>query len=468
MTPPQEFRDRLPDLLEERAAQRAPDELLHRFEQRMEDAPQRPGWATSERWFPMTTRVHLDQVRRIAVMVGALLLLALTLAASFAIGSRLLTNPATIIVSADGSGDVTTIGEGVEMAGDGDTILIRPGTYVEAVTVTKDLEIRGEGAVDSIIIRAVDDGPSIKTGTLEGRPALDQRYAVLIVEADATLSGVTFSGEPSAVVALGGAPTIAGNHFEGVGLEQSYEGDGGSNAIVVGRGSRAMIYDNRVVDSGAIATFDLSNPLIVGNELSGGAHIVGGFGDGAEIRDNRLEWANWGIESRGDTAPLIEGNIIAHVGLPIRAELGAAIIRGNHVEHDGSNETGIEYVDGSGAIEGNTISHYTRGVAVSSFHGTISGNSIDAGFEGVILTDSGGAVSDNQIKAVFAGITIVDSSPVVTDNAIEASLNGVSVVGEESAPTFSGNELCGTNAAVTVSDGATEPDLAGLEACTEN
>ena len=135
MTPPNDFRERLPELLDERAPQRAPERLLDRFLERMEDAPQRPGWATSERWFPMTERVHVNQTRRMAVLVGALLLLALALSVTFAVGSRLLASADTIVVAADGSGHVTTLGEAVAMADDGDLILVRPGTYTEAVTV---------------------------------------------------------------------------------------------------------------------------------------------------------------------------------------------------------------------------------------------------------------------------------------------------------------------------------------------
>lgn len=467
MTQPPDFREQLPELLEEHAPKRAPGHLFDRFAERMDDAPQRPGWATRERWFPFESSVHLGQARQVAILVGALLLLALALAAALVAGSRLLANPMMIIVAADGSGDVATLVEGVARARDGDTILVRAGTYTEIVTVTQDIEIRGEaGAIETIVIRATDDGPSIETGRLTGRPVADQRYAILIDEADPTLSGLTFSGEHSAVVAIGGAPTIAGNHFEGVGLEQPDDVEGGRNAIVVARGSRAIIRDNRIVDSGPIASFDLSEPLIEGNELSG-AHIVGGFGNGAEISDNRLALANWGIESRGDTAPLIVGNTLTEVGYPILAE-GAAIIRGNHIEHDSSSDTGIQFHDGSGTITDNTVNGYARGVAVTGFEGEITGNTIDSGFEGLNLTDSAGTVSGNRITAVFTGINLSESSPDVVDNRIEGSVNGVSIAGAGSAPTFSGNELCGTTQSVATSEGAKAPALSGLEDCAES
>lgn len=466
MTLPQDFRERLPDLLDERAPQRAPEGLFDRFAERMESAPQRPGWATRERWFPMPTEVASGELRRTLTVMGAMLLLVLAMAASFAVGSRLLVSNSTIIVAADGSGHVRTLAEGVAMARGGDTLQVRPGTYTEVVTITQRLEILGDGDIESIIIRATDDGPSIESGALVGRPPAQQRYALLIVKADPTIRGLTFSGEPSAVVALGGAPTIVGNRFEGVGRAQMDE-EPGTSAITVGGGSRATVSRNRMIDSGSIATFDLSEPRIEGNVLSGGAHILGGFGDAAEIRDNRVSWAERGIEARGDAAPLIEGNIITDVEHPIRVQQGSAIIRDNHVEHDGSPDAGIGYDDGSGEIAGNTINGYARGVAGSGFSGRIIENTIDSGFEGVKLTDSTGTVSDNRIKAVYSGITLSQSSPDVVDNSIDSTITGVSIEGEASAPRFSGNSLCGTTQQFTVSDGAAEPDPNGLGACVE-
>ena len=54
------------------------------------------------------------------------------------------------MVAQDGSGTVTTIAEGVAMAQDGDTVLVKPGTYHESVAITEDITLRGDG----------DPGPS--------------------------------------------------------------------------------------------------------------------------------------------------------------------------------------------------------------------------------------------------------------------------------------------------------------------
>ena len=213
MTRPQDFREQLPELLDEYAPKRAPGDLFARFAESMEDAPQRPGWATRERWFPVDSSVRLGQARRVAIMVGALLLLALALAAAFVAGSRLVAEAETIIVAADGSGDVTSLGEGVAMARDGDRILVRPGTYVEVVTITQDLRIEGDGAIESIVVRATDDGPAKAAGALASRPVAAPRYAILVHETDTTHSRLTFTGRHKAVVGGGGAPTLSGNPY---------------------------------------------------------------------------------------------------------------------------------------------------------------------------------------------------------------------------------------------------------------
>ncbi len=467
MTHPQDFRQQLPELLDEHAPKRAPGDLFDRFAERMDDEPQRPGWATRERWFPMDSSIPLGQAQRVALLLGTLLLLVLAISTAFVAGSRLLANPMTIIVAADGSGDVTTLAAGIAMAQDGDRILVRPGTYVEVVTITQDIVVLGEGPRESIVIRATDDGPSTRSASLAGLPAGDQRYAVLIMNAGPTIDGLTFRGEHSAVVAIGGDPTIIDNHFIGVGPEAPHEAEAGKNSVMLRAGSSATIRENRVVDSGPIAAFDRSQPLIEGNELIG-AHIVGGFGDGARIRDNRIERSGRGIESTGSAAPVIEGNTMMEVEIPIVAEGGAALIRGNTITHAASNDAGIQYDAGAGVIEGNTVVGYVQGIALTNFDGAISRNTIDAGFDGLTLTDSTGEIDGNQISAVFTGISLTNSSPNVVDNAIEGSVNGVSITGAGSTPTFSGNELCGTTRPVAVSDGAQVPDTSGLGDCTES
>ena len=58
----------------------------------------------------------------------------------------------TGIVAADGSGHVTTLGEGVARAADGDTIAVRPGTYDVALEIKDaDLEIEEDEVIGNLM-----------------------------------------------------------------------------------------------------------------------------------------------------------------------------------------------------------------------------------------------------------------------------------------------------------------------------
>ena len=65
-----------------------------------------------------------------------------------------------IVVDPSGDGTVTTITEAVAMAADGDTILVKPGTYIEALVIDKDITLRGDGADWSeVVIQVPPDAP---------------------------------------------------------------------------------------------------------------------------------------------------------------------------------------------------------------------------------------------------------------------------------------------------------------------
>ena len=52
---------------------------------------------------------------------------------------------ATHVVAVDGSGDFSTITEAVLAAVEGDTVLVRPGNYVEAIVIEKNITLEGDG-----------------------------------------------------------------------------------------------------------------------------------------------------------------------------------------------------------------------------------------------------------------------------------------------------------------------------------
>ncbi len=81
-------------------------------------------------------------IRLVLTFIGLILLM------------HILTNAeaATIIVSQDGNGDHEKIQDAIDAAEEGDTILVRNGTYNENIQITKTLNLEGEGYATTAII----------------------------------------------------------------------------------------------------------------------------------------------------------------------------------------------------------------------------------------------------------------------------------------------------------------------------
>lgn len=62
--------------------------------------------------------------------------------------------PTSIIVAANGGGDFTTISGAINNAPAGARVLVRPGVYHEAIVLDRLLEIVGDGALETIVVRA--------------------------------------------------------------------------------------------------------------------------------------------------------------------------------------------------------------------------------------------------------------------------------------------------------------------------
>ena len=104
-----------------------------------------------------------------------------------------------------------TITEAVTAATDGDTILVRPGTYDEAVLVTTDVTIRGDGDRADVVIERTGELPVSEWGD----PALP--YALRLEQSDASVENLTLRGEASRISIVGGSPTLAQLTLQDVG-----------------------------------------------------------------------------------------------------------------------------------------------------------------------------------------------------------------------------------------------------------
>ena len=408
-----------------------------------------PEWLALIKEPPMRTNSNLavgSPTVRVVAILAATLLLALAMAAAGAGAQRLLAADRAIVVAQDGSGDYTTIAEAVAAAVDGDEILVKPGTYVEAVTIEADVTLMGDGAVEKIVVTAPEDGPTSDIGVSGGE--WDQEpYALLLLDTEATLSGLTLRGAGAAVIASGGSPVLSGLHVDGVG--RAYEGGGGStgNSIVITGGSRATVRGITITDGGPIGVFDLSEPLIEGNTLLGGPHIWGGYGDDAVIRGNTIDGSLAQAIYVGDMAsPVIESNIITNPG-----------------------QNGLSVSSSSPAVLDNTISGARVGVSVTGpGEPTINGNSLAD--NDIAINWSGGEtglIEQNAVSGGRAGIIVGGGSPVVRDNTVEGvEARGIVVLGDAS-PILSGNTSCGNGENLVVVDGATPEDDGTNEICED-
>ena len=411
---------------------RMPDAAHDDLLSRAHGSRQRPQWLALIKEPPMrissNVAVGSPMVRVAAIMI-ATLLLALMVAGAGVAGSRLLAADGTIVVDQSGNGTTTTITEALAIAEDGDTILVKPGTYAEAVIIDKDVTLSGDGEREAITI-SFDDG---KTPLLS------------IIDTDADVSNLTLTGENSQVLVSGGAPTLQGLLFDGVGIP--YAGGSGQSfafSLKLTDGTRARVTGNTFVDGGEVNVWLGSAPLIDDNELSGGPHIfLPEPGDGTVIRGNTVSGALVnGIAVRMKGSPLIEDNTIIDAGsLGIRA-IGTEVIRDNTIS---GSPTGISVLSGAQpTIEGNEFTDNRFGISLGRSDALVVGNTITGGDNGIVLTLGGSPTLDGNTVGGASNRGIVighDTSPTLTGNTICDNATNL-FVAENAAPVLEDNEIC--------------------------
>lgn len=352
-----------------------------------------------------------------------------TLLAAGAIGGAALlagisqqdTGPRTIVVAQDGSADVTTIAAGVELAVDGDTVLVRPGVYPESVVIDEEITLAGDGPREEVIVEG--------TAGLDDVTEVDGPYSFVLRDSDATITGLTVRGMAGGMVILGGAPTLEGLRFEGTGVpfgssDMCTDERGCGNSLFLAAGSTAVVRESQFVGGADFVVDGDANPLIEGNELRDGPHFyLAGVGDLAVIRDNTvagaLQWAIGIFDA--DTRVLIEGNRLSATSIGLNASAGFATIRDNDIA---GAFIGIDIpVPAEPVVESNRIHDNLTGIQVRSTGAVIDGNTVSA---------------NRTIGIDVAGT----ADPSIVDNIIEGNGTGIRV-GAGSTPTMEGNALCG-------------------------
>jgi nitrous oxidase accessory protein NosD len=392
------------------------DELITRARR----SGQRPEWLALIKESPMRSNSRLavgSPLLRVAAIMAATLLLAVAAAAGGVAGTRLLAN-GPIIVAQDGSGTVETITEAVAMAQDGDEIVVKPGTYDESITITKDITLRGEDR-DSVIILTTGDALTYDDFWWGSAP-----YSLLLLDTNAVISDLTFGGGSHDVVAKGGAPSIH---------DITMNGDN----LVVYAGSSATVKDStlrgswvHVDEQSPVTIEDSTFRAIVAN--TDNTPLVGGP---ATIRGNTTQ----GIAFSGSA--LVEGN---------------TLIAGAESMFDDFFGSGIDVQAGEGwLIKDNTVRGFSRGTAIdvpSGAIGTVSGNTLSDN-QIAIETASDSVVEGNVVTGGEAGLVTSLGSPTLTGNTITGvSGPGLALDGH---PTLSGNSSCDNGENLWVADNAT-------------
>ena len=414
----------------------------------------RPEWLALIKESPMRSNSRVtvgSPTVRVVAILAATMLLAVALAAAGAGVQRLLA-AGPLVVAQDGSGDYTTIAEAISVAEPGDIVQVRPGDYVEAVVVDKDITLQGDGDRASITLTAPDDGPTSPTGIVAAWESVDDPYSLLVSESDALISGITFTGDRSAVHVLGGSPTLEDLHF----MELGGLDPGDDSSLVLTGGTTALVRANTFEGGGNVRVYDQSAPIIEDNLIVDGPTLAGNFGDAAIVRNNtiRKPLGN-GIAVTNPSSVLIEGNTLELVpGYAFALFDPAAQVRsaGGNVEtyrpvyRDNQVIGGMNGLQGlpggEHVLEGNRFTDLS-GVAIAiESDVTATGNVMTGHGTGLMITDGAPRITDNDVSDGTVGIVVFAAADAVfSGNTACGNETNLRLVGEAEAP-GGDNEIC--------------------------
>ncbi len=287
-----------------------------------------------------------------------------------------------------GPGGYATIGEAVAEARDGDTVLVRPGTYRETVTITRAITLRGDGDREQVVVEFEgaeclvlhETTAAVTNMTFRGGGTTDDEgwdAAIRIVGGAPTLSNLELVESCGIVVGQQGSPVIRGcviRDGQGPGIvvhdaaaprieDNEIFGNALPGIVVGGEGTAPLIRKNTIRDgqSGGISVHDAAAGTIEANEIFGNTGtgiMVLGAGTAPLIRKNTIRdgQAN-GVSVHDAAAPRIEANEIfgnAFAGIAVGDKGTAPVIRKNTIR-DGRGGGILVYDAAAGTIEGNRI-----------------------------------------------------------------------------------------------------------------
>lgn len=297
----------------------------------------------------------------------------------------------TFRVLADGTGQFGTIQEAIDAASDGDTVLVGPGTWEEALAVgdtTLTLEA-SDGAATTVI-----DGGG------EGE--------AISVSGNAWITGFTLRNSGGHAISVdAGSPTLSDLVFEDLGTVDLYGG-----AVAVWTGS----------------------PMIMGCTFTGGSGLAGAHlfvhSGTVTVRDSDFSGgtASYGgsIAVGGGTLVLervtVRGNVASVHGGGLYTAPGASLLLTDTTFSDNANSTGTPYGFGGGLFLGASGSLVAERV-------TFSGNGSPE--YATAMSYGGGLFLDSSSSATLTEVTLDGNLAYYGGGLFQNDMATVDLVGSE-------------------------------------
>jgi len=274
--------------------------------------------------------------------------------------------------------DYSTIASAIGNATDGDTILIRSGTYLEhSLSINKTLSLIGEN-VKNTIIRDIDKPqPYFTSPLIAGATAItvetqadDVVITGLTIETNNVGADQSFVG--FSIASYGIRTQIFNNYLpEGINFPQFGSGLSGSYELVTDN-SIGQIADNFAIISNAPYSYIVNNSIIGGVKLvdpSGRGYLNNViFANNISTTIDDYDWSAWGINIYMSRGNLIAKNNIVNSYAGIVADLSSYnTIIGNSITN---SYIGLAAIQGGGEnnFSGNSVVHSSFSAATAGYN----------------------------------------------------------------------------------------------------
>ncbi len=336
-------------------------------------------------------------------------------------------------------GDFATIQLAVNAANAGDVIQILPGSYMEQVTINKDLTLFGSGSSMTTII-----SPASGLAALSGA-SMNRSYIIGVTNgATVTIESITVDGGSTGTdnLELVGIAGFDSNVSVNECVIQNVDGGSGIGIAEFGSG---YLYVDRVT----VNTFYEAGISYKGDGTNWAAVVFSAVTGNlsASIRQ-------FGIHLEGATNATFGGNTVNQIsgGTPTNVSVAISSINNDDVLIDKNTITGTDSLDGYGIyvngnrnslnVTGNSITDIGFGVVfdglpAGTFSGTIGGNDItDGPVDGaaIFIDTVTATITNNSLRDNDTGIYLLDDSNVIGNSII--SNNEISGVGAAGSDAF--------------------------------